>query len=140
LAASNLAFELFAWCLVAVFTLALVHEAGHAAVARLLSLEVHGLLFAAAGGCCITEETATAEHELFYSTAGLACQLVVLVGTTLMLLGVLPLPELRYGAAVFTAVNLLLIVANCWPANGSDGHRIARAVGRLLARRPESAA
>jgi len=130
-AAANLAFELFAWCLVAVSALALVHEVGHAAMARLLSLEVHALLFAAAGGCCIAEEAACAKHELAYSTAGLACQFVVLVATSLMLIDALASPDLRCGAAVFTAVNLLLIVANGWPSGGSDGHRIARALSRL---------
>jgi Zn-dependent protease len=140
IAAGNLAFELFAWCLVAVSALALVHEAGHAAMARLLSLKVHALLFAAAGGCCIAEEAACAKHELAYSTAGLACQLVVLAATTLMLVGALPSPDGRYGAAVFTAVNLLLVAANCWPSAGSDGHRIARALDQLLARGSESAA
>jgi hypothetical protein len=139
-AAGNLAFELFAWCLLAVSALALIHETGHAAVARLLSMEVHALLFAAAGGCCITEQAASAKHELAYSAAGLACQLVVLVATTLMLLGAVPSQDLRYGAGVFTAVNLFLIIANCWPSSGSDGHRIARALNLLLARRPESAA
>lgn len=139
-AAGNLAYELFAWCLVAVSAMALVHEVGHAAMARLLSLEVHALLFAAAGGCCIAEEAVCAKHELAYSAAGLACQLVVLAATTLMLLDALPSPGLRDGVAVFTAVNLLLIVANCWPSAGSDGHRIARALNRLLAREPDGAA
>ena len=48
---------------VAVSTLALAHEAGHAAIARLLSLEVHGLLFAAAGGCCIAEQATCARQK-----------------------------------------------------------------------------
>ena len=139
LTAGNLGFELFVWCLVAVSILALAHEAGHAAIARLLSLEVHGLLFAAAGGCCIAEQATCARHELAYSSAGLAVQLLLLAATTLLLCGSQPWPELRCGAAVFTAVNVLLIVANGWPAAGSDGHRIARAFSQLRARRPGSA-
>jgi Zn-dependent protease len=131
--ASHLALELFAWCLAAVSALALVHEAGHALVARLLSLEVHGLLFAAGGACCIADEATSAEHEVAYSAAGVVSQMVVLVATSLMLLGALPSPELGYGVSVFTAVNLLLILANCWPSGGSDGHRIVRAVSRLRA-------
>ena len=138
--AGHLALELFAWCLTAVSALALVHEAGHALVARLLSLEVHGLLFAAGGACCIADEAASAEHEVVYSAAGLAGQLVVLAATSLMLLGALPSPELGYGVAVFTAVNLLLILANCWPSGGSDGHRIVCAVNRLRAPPQQDAA
>ena len=131
--ASHLVLELFAWCLAAVSALALVHEAGHAVVARLLSLEVHALQFAAGGACCIADEASSAEHEVAYSAAGVVSQSVVLVATSLMLLGALPSPEVGCGVAVFTAVNLLLILANCWPSGGSDGHRIACAVNRLLA-------
>ena len=137
--ASNLAVELFAWCLAAVSALALVHEAGHAVVARLLSLEVHALLFTAGGACCIADEAASAGHEVAYSAAGVVSQTVVLVATSLMLLGALPSPELGYGVAVFTAVNLLLILANCWPSGGSDGHRIVCAVDRLPALRQRDA-
>jgi hypothetical protein len=140
LSASGLAVELFAWCLAAVSALVLIHEAGHAAVARILSIEVHGLLFAAAGGCCFTEGAASAQDELAYSLAGLACQFAVLVATTLVLIGVLPSTELRFGAAVFTAVNLLLIFANSWPSAGSDGHRVVLAVKRLQAQGQEGAA
>lgn len=139
-AASNLALELFAWCLAAVSALALVHEAGHALVARLLSLEVHGLLFAAGGACCIADEAGSAEHEVAYSAAGVVSQMLVLAATSLMLVGAVPAPELGYGLAVFTAVNLLLIVGNCWPSGGSDGHRIVRAVSRLRAAREPGAA
>ncbi|WP_128003584.1 hypothetical protein [Piscinibacter defluvii] len=140
LSASHVALELFAWCLAAVSALVLVHEAGHAAVARVLSIEVHGLLLAAAGGCCFTEGATSAKHELAYSLAGLACQFAVLVATTLVLVGALPSIELRFGAAVFTGVNLLVIVANSWPSAGSDGHRVLLAVKWLQAQGRESAA
>jgi Zn-dependent protease len=139
-ATGSLALDLFAWCMAAVSALVLLHEGAHAVVARSLSIEVHGLLFAAAGGCCLTEGAASTKHELAYSLAGLVCQFAVLVATTLVLVGVLPSIELRFGAAVFTVVNVLLIVANSWPSPGSDGHRVVQAIKRLLAQGQESAA
>jgi Zn-dependent protease len=133
-----LALTLFAWSLAAVALLVVVHEAGHALAARLLSIRVHAVLFAAGGGCCLADDAASPAHDAAYSVAGLAAQGLVLAATTTSLLGgpASPAP-LGHGAAVFTGVNLLLIVANAWPRQGTDGHRIGAALARHRAlRRP----
>lgn len=139
LAERALVVELFAWCLAAVSLLVVLHELGHALVARLLSIEVHGVLFAAAGGCCLTDDPSSATHELAYSTARLACQAVVLVATGFVLVGALPSPAPDHAVAVFAGVNAVLIAANAWPVGGSDGHRIAGALGQWAAQRAQRA-
>jgi Zn-dependent protease len=134
------ALALFAWCLAAVAALAVVHEAGHAAAARLLSLEIHGLHFSAIGACCIADDAASVQHELAYSAAGIIAQSTVLIGTMLSLLHVPSASLSSPGLTVFGAVNLLLIVANCWPRGGTDGHRVIRALSSCSSAGPERAA
>lgn len=130
---AGLAAALFAWCLVAVAALVVVHEASHAVVARWLALEVHGVVFAAGGGCCVAERAESPAHEFAYSAAGVASQCVLLAASAGVLLFAQPwspgpaTPHWHDGAAVFTAVNGLLIGVNGWPARGSDGQRMLAA-------------
>jgi Zn-dependent protease len=130
---AGFAVALFAWSLVAVAALVVVHEAGHAVVARWLSLEVHGVVFTAGGGCCVAERAESPAHELAYSAAGVAGQCVLLAASAGVLLFAQPwspgaaTPHWHDGAAVFTAVNGLLIGFNGWPARGSDGQRMLAA-------------
>jgi Zn-dependent protease len=134
---SDFALALFAGSAVAVATVVLVHEAGHVLVARLLSIEVHGVYLAATGGCCVAGEAGHELHELLYSAGGLLAQTLFLAGTALGLLngGSAMLPMASHAVAVFTAVNALLLTVNAWPAGGSDGARVLHAL-RELRRRP----
>lgn len=129
---AGFAATLLAWSLVAVAALVVVHEASHAVVARWLSLEVHGVVFAAGGGCCVAERAESPAHELAYSAAGVAGQCVLLAASAGVLLAHPwspgpATPHWHDGTAVFTAVNGLLIGVNGWPARGSDGQRMLAA-------------
>jgi Zn-dependent protease len=133
---SDVALTLFAGSVAAVAAVVLVHEAGHVMVARLLSIKVHGVYLAAGGGCCVTGETAHELHELLYSAGGLLAQTVLLAGTALWLLNGGPdtQPMAGQAAAVFAAVNALLLTVNAWPAGGSDGERMLHALRALRQR------
>jgi Zn-dependent protease len=135
--AGEIALTLFAGAVAAVATVVLVHEAGHVLMARLLSIEVHGVYLAAAGGCCVAGEAGHESHELLYSAGGLLAQTLLLAGTALWLMsgGSATQPMASHGAAVFTAVNALLLAVNAWPAGGSDGERVLHAL-RELRQRP----
>jgi hypothetical protein len=107
-------------------------------MARLLSIEVHAVVFAAGGGCCVAERAGSHAHEALYSAAGLGAQAVLLVAgsASLWQSGLAPDPSLGHGIAVFTGVNLVLFVANAWPSKRSDGWRLARACRKLARRVP----
>jgi Zn-dependent protease len=110
----------------AVAAIVLVHESGHVVFARLLSIEVHGVYLAASGGCCVAGEARHESHELLYSAGGLLAQVLLLAGTGLWLASSDTPAQAPWdhAAAVFTAVNALLLTVNAWPAGGSDGQRV----------------
>jgi Zn-dependent protease len=140
--ASHLALSLFCWSTAAVAVLVLLHELGHAVVAKWLAIEVHGVVFAAGGGCCITEGAQTPGGEALYSAAGLAAQLPLLACSTLCICVPSGSMDMLPGcaAAVFTAVNVFLLLVNSWPSPGSDGRRIANALAQWWQRVPASRA
>jgi hypothetical protein len=120
------ALALFAWTALAVALVVMVHEAGHVFTARALGIEVHGLCFAAGGGCCLIGDTETHWHELAYSASGLVAQLVLAL--VLWLWAGPPWPLTASDpTAVLAAVNALLWLVNAWPSRHSDGARIAKA-------------
>lgn len=132
----DLALTLFVASVAAVAAVVMVHEAGHVLVARLLSIEVQGVYLAAAGGCCVAGEAGHESHELLYSAGGLLAQALLLAGTGLWLLSSGPAAQSPWdhAAAVFTAVNALLLTVNAWPSGGSDGQRVLHALRELRQR------
>lgn len=106
------------------FASVLLHELGHALVARMLNVRVSGIELSAFGGAAkMTEMPRTANHEIAIAAAGPAVSLA-LGGLGLGLGSVL-------GSSLFAWIgyaNFVLAAFNLIPALPMDGGRILRAV------------
>jgi Zn-dependent protease len=110
------------------FASVLVHELGHAVVARRLGVHVSGIELSFFGGAAkMTQMPRSANHELAIAAAGPAVSLMI-AGAGLGLGGVLHAPLL----ASIGWINLVIAGFNLIPALPMDGGRILRA---LLTRR-----
>jgi Zn-dependent protease len=111
-----------------VFGSVLLHELGHALVARRLGVHVSGIELSFLGGAAkMTQMPRSADHELAIAAAGPAVSLM-LGGAGLGLAALLHVP--LFG--MIGGVNLVLAGFNLIPALPMDGGRILRA---LLARK-----
>jgi len=131
----TLALETFLWTTAACVALVIAHEFGHAVAARLLSLEVTGIVIAYVGGRCFVSSQPSPFADLFFSTAGILVQIAVLV-LTAALLWILGAPSslpLKSVVVVFTAGNAILMIANLVPYKGNDGARIVNALRAIWA-------
>jgi Zn-dependent protease/predicted transcriptional regulator len=115
---------------VLLFTFVLLHELGHAVVARRHGVEIEEIdLWLLGGVARMKQEPKTAKDELAFAAAGPAVTLVIV----LILAGlhaVLPVsvPALTALVDYQLYVNVLILVLNMLPAFPLDGGRIARAI------------
>src|SRR5262249_56979458 len=110
------------------FASVLLHELGHAVVARRLGVHVSGIELSFFGGAAkMVQLPRTANHELAIAAAGPAVSLI-LGGAGIGLGALLHLPVV----AMIGWINLVIAGFNLIPALPMDGGRILRA---LLTRR-----
>jgi len=113
-----------------VFASVVVHELGHAIVARRLGVHVSGIELSFFGGAAkMVQMPRSADHELAIAAAGPVVSLV-LGGIGVGLGGLLPIPV--FGTinlfGTIGAINLVLAAFNLIPALPMDGGRILRAL------------
>jgi len=112
------------------FTFVLLHELGHAVVARRHGVEIEEIdLWLLGGVARMKQEPKTAKDELAFAAAGPAVTLVIV----LVMAGlhfVLPdsVPALTALVDYQLYVNILILALNMLPAFPLDGGRIARAI------------
>jgi Zn-dependent protease len=118
-----------------VFTLMLVHELGHAFLARRLGYEVLDVRLFPLFGQCRHHRPYSDYEDAVIAWGGVAAQLLLLLPAiaTLTLLG-----NTRYGPInvlliVFSYFNAVMMVCNLVPARGMDGAKAWR-VPLMLAR------
>ena len=111
---------------VAFFFLILIHELGHAAVARWRGVEVEGIRLFFIHGTCSTEEPDYELDDVLIAWGGVAAQFVVLViafSASFLLPTVSPF---AHGLAltllrVLTEINLFIMIVNLLPVAPFDG-------------------
>jgi Zn-dependent protease len=106
------------------FASVLLHELGHALVARRLDVRVSGIELSFFGGAAkMIDLPRTARHELAIAAAGPAVSLI-LAGIGLGL----GLAAQSYALVTFGMINLVIAAFNLIPALPMDGGRILRAL------------
>jgi Zn-dependent protease len=106
----------------------LLHELGHALVARRYGVHVSGIELSFFGGAAkMVQMPRSADHEIAIAAAGPAVSLV-LAGAGLGLGGLLPVSWLGLLLVAIGKINLWLAAFNLIPALPMDGGRILRAV------------
>ena len=111
---------------VAYTMLVLVHELGHAVAARIASSKVHAVLVTAAGGWCFADEPRSFGFRLAFYAGGIIAQILVLL-VTVILVVLLDNPKsvvLNCFVLVFTIINVILIIINIVPTEGTDGKKL----------------
>lgn len=113
--------------LVAAYTaLILVHELGHAFAAKIASSKVHAVLVTAAGGWCFADEPDSFRSRFAFYAGGIAAQILALL-VTATLVALFGNPDsfvLNAFVLVFTIVNVILIIINMIPMEGTDGQKL----------------
>ncbi len=111
---------------IAYTTLILVHELGHALAAHIQSLKVHAVVVTATGGVCFVEKINAFSTLLIFYAGGIIAQFVaLLIAITLIALFDNPSSVISgCFSLVYTVVNVILIVVNIIPTQGSDGKKI----------------
>jgi len=123
----GLALEVFLASAAAAFLLVAIHELGHAAAAKLVGCEVHGLVFTGAGGWCFFSRPASPLAHAFAAAGGLIAQAVALA-VAICLVQLNGLPKSHLGTAILivaTAVNVGMMLLSAVPHGDSDGAQIA---------------
>ena len=124
---------------VAFFFLLVVHELGHAAVARWRNVEVESIQLYFIHGLCTHDEPYDEEDDVLIAWGGVAAQLVVLIiafGASLLLAAFAPIAY-RLAAPLFRVLiqtNLLIMVINLIPVPPLDGAKAWRALPLLRER------
>lgn len=107
-------------------TLILVHELGHALAARAVSSKVYAVLITGAGGWCFADLPDSFFSRLLFYAGGILAQLLALF-LTVSLITLFGSPDsliLDCFVLVFTVVNVILIVLNILPSEGTDGKKL----------------
>jgi Zn-dependent protease/CBS domain-containing protein len=133
LAAAPLRYALGAAAATGLFAGVLIHEFGHALVARRYGYDIESITLWLFGGVArLTEMPEHWRHELAIAVAGPLVSVALGVLTGLLLL-VVPsgVPSVRFVAAYLALTNVALAVFNMLPGFPMDGGRVLRA---LLAR------
>lgn len=119
----------------AVFGCVLLHELGHALVARRFGIETRDITLYPIGGLAMLNERPKARQEIWISLAGPAVNFVIAAAIALILLirdGGLPyITSAALGTSFWGALfaaNLSLALFNLIPAFPMDGGRVLRAV------------
>jgi len=111
-----------------VFGSVLLHELGHALVARRYGVHVSGIELSFFGGAAkMVQMPRSADHEIAIAAAGPAVS-VMLAGAGLGLGGLLPASGLGLLLVAIGKINLWIAAFNLIPALPMDGGRILRAV------------
>lgn len=111
-------------------TLILIHEFGHAIAAISSGSKVHAVLVTGAGGWCIADDPRSFASRFAFYAGGIFAQLFVLIITAIFV----ALFEnsnsivINLYILVFTFVNVVLILINIMPSEGTDGKAIWRLV------------
>ena len=121
---------------VAFFFLLVVHELGHAAVARWRNVRVQSIQLYFIHGLCTHDEPYDEEDDVLIAWGGVAAQLVLLViafGTSMLLASFAPLAYNLVAPAfrVLIQTNLLIMVINLIPVAPLDGVKAWRALPLL---------
>lgn len=108
------------------FTCIVLHELGHALVARTVGIRIRGItLFIFGGVAEMEDEPRSAAAEFVMAIAGPAVSLVL--GVFFLTIAVLaPWPPLAFMLVLLGQINLALIVFNMVPAFPLDGGRVLR--------------
>ena len=112
------------------FASILLHELGHAVVARRYGVEVEGIQLWLLGGVATMKDNAhRPDEELRYALAGPAVTLAIAIvfGAATVLLPESAPDALRAVLAYQAIVNLMILVFNLMPAFPLDGGRVLRA-------------
>ncbi len=124
---------------VAFFFLLVVHELGHAAVAKWRNVDVESIQLYFIHGLCTHDEPYHEEDDVLIAWGGVAAQLVVLVvafGASLLWAAFEPFAY-GYAAPLFRVLiqtNLLMVVINLIPVPPLDGAKAWRALPLLRER------
>jgi stage IV sporulation protein FB len=111
-----------------VFGSVLLHELGHALVARRFGVHVSGIELSFFGGAAkMVEMPRSANHEIAIAAAGPAVSLM-LAGVGLGLGALAPFSDFGHWMLRIGGINLMLAAFNLIPALPMDGGRILRAV------------
>jgi Zn-dependent protease len=110
------------------FTSLLLHELGHAVVARREGMEIDGIVLWLFGGVAKFKGLfPSAGAELRIAIAGPIVSLVI--GLSMLALAAAPLPDVIDGVVAWLgSINLILLVFNMLPALPLDGGRVFRAL------------
>lgn len=110
------------------FASLLLHELGHAVVARREGMEIDGIVLWLFGGVAKFKGLfPSAGAELRIAIAGPVVSLVI--GVTMLALATAPLPDAVDGVVAWLgSINLILLVFNMLPALPLDGGRVFRAL------------
>jgi Zn-dependent protease len=114
----------FLYITLALTLLLLVHELGHALVARVYSVPIAGILISAYGGVCVVAEWPnTRGKRLLFIAGGVLAQFALLVAATsvLLLVGAPASLWATCFAFVFVGLNAAYIAFNILPLRGNDG-------------------
>lgn len=119
------------------FGLLLLHEIGHAAMARRLGYRATDIRLGFMHGLCETEAPDTARDDALLAWGGVLAQLAVALPLIALaqVPGVAALPGVGIPVAVFGYLSLLVALFNLTPAASLDGAKAWRLVTILLAER-----
>jgi len=118
-----------------IFVCVLLHELGHALVARRYGVTTKDITLYPIGGLALLNERPKARDELWIALAGPAVNVAIalITGVALLIMnGTIPMPTLvltgrSYLSALFAA-NVVLAVFNMIPAFPMDGGRVLRSM------------
>ena len=107
-------------------TLILIHEFGHAIAAISSGSKVHAVLVTGAGGWCIADNPKSFPRRFTFYAGGIIAQLLVLLITAVFiaLFNNSTSIVINLYILVFTFVNIVLILINIVPSEGTDGKAI----------------
>jgi hypothetical protein len=106
--------------------LVLIHEYGHVVMARKANLIIHGVVVAWAGGVCLIDLPRSNAQLLSIYAGGVLAQLVLFVITLPVMVLTKEVQSLAVHSFVFmfTVVNVVFVVINLFPGEGTDGRQI----------------
>lgn len=140
-ASGTLSPSIFLWSSLTTMALVVVHELGHAIAAKAASLQVHGFVFAGAGGWCLVSEPTTIAAGLLLFAGGWIAQALVFVLTSILLwkFGAPSYQPLVCAVVILTGGNLILMLSSMVPGGMNDGALFAKLAREALQKRRSDA-
>lgn len=123
--------------LISLIGLVVLHELGHACAAKICSMRVHAIVLSGYGGCCVAEVSNRLSHAAIFAAGGLIAQLLVL-GLTLGFLqfyGTSSHHAINSAVFVLVGANILYMLVNIAPIQGSDGAKLLDIAKKAIALR-----